>query len=56
MRTRHYERWLLYAREQYLENFSVPMWINTGDMIADIMTKALDKTTFLKLRRMMLGY
>ena len=29
-------------------------WIPTADMLADIFTKCLDKTTFLKLRDMLL--
>ena len=29
-------------------------WIPTGDMLADIFTKCLDKTTFLKLRDVLL--
>ena len=35
-RTRHYERWLLYAREQFLNRISVPHWISTSQMAAYI--------------------
>ena len=55
-RTRHYERWLLYAREQHLDNVSSPVWIDTDKMIGDIFTKPLDKTKFLRFRKAMLGY
>ena len=55
-RTRHYERWLLYAREQHLDNISSPVWIDTNMMIGDIFTKPLDKTKFLHFRKAMLGY
>ena len=55
-RTRHYERWLLYTREQYLDNVSRPEWIETDEMVGDIFTKPLDKTKFLKFRKAMLGY
>jgi hypothetical protein len=52
---RHYDRWLLFGREQYLNLVSMPFWIGTSQMIADIFTKPLDKTTFLKFRDMLLG-
>ena len=54
-RTRHYERWLLYAREQFLNRISVPHWISTSQMTADIFTKCLDKTTFLRHRSSLLN-
>ena len=54
-RTRHYERWIQLGREQYLERFSLPTWISTKDQIADIFTKPLDKTTFLKFRAALLN-
>ena len=56
-RNRHYERWLLYAREreQYLHKISVPIWIGTGQMTADIFTKCLDKTTFYRHRATLLN-
>ena len=28
-RNRHYERWLQYGREQYLDQVSAPLWIGT---------------------------
>ena len=54
-RTRHYERWVTYAREQYLDLVSKPVWIETFNQVADIFTKALDKTTFLKFRGALLN-
>jgi hypothetical protein len=55
-RNRHYERWLQYGREQYLNLISSPLWINTSIMVADIFTKPLDKTAFLKFRAILLNY
>jgi hypothetical protein len=54
-RTRHYDIWLTYGREQYLSRLSSPEWVNTTEQVADIFTKALDKTTFLKLRAALLN-
>ena len=54
-RTRHYENWLMYGREQYLNKISTPMWISTTDQVSDIFTKALDKTTFLRFRALLLN-
>ena len=54
-RTRHYENWLAYGRDQYLNRVSEPNWIRTELQVADIFTKALDKTTFLKFRAMLLN-
>ena len=55
-RTRHYERWLLFSREQHLDRVSCPTWISTDEQMADLFTKPLDKTKFLKFRKAMLGY
>ena len=52
-RTRHYENWVTFGREQYLSRVSVPQWVPTAEQVADIFTKALDKTTFLKFRAML---
>jgi hypothetical protein len=54
-RTRHYDIWLTYGREQYLSRISTPWWVSTTEQIADIFTKALDKTTFLKFRAAILN-
>ena len=54
-RTRHYENWLMYGREQYLNLISVPEWIETASQVADVFTKALDKTTFLRFRALLLN-
>ena len=54
-RTRHYERWVLYGREQYLKRTSFPVHVYTKNQIADIFTKALDKTSFLKFRDALLN-
>ena len=53
-RTKHYEAWVMYGREQWLNKVSKPEWIATTYNVADIFTKPLDKkdmerpTTFLK--------
>ena len=33
----------------------MPVWIGTLDQVADIFTKALDKTSFLKFRALLLN-
>ena len=44
-----------FGREMYLEKFCYPDWVNTKLMVADVFTKALDKTTFLKFRAALLN-
>jgi hypothetical protein len=45
-----------YVREQY-ENETIELgYVNSGDNLADIMTKVLPETQFIKLRDMLLGY
>jgi len=50
-RTKHYEQWMQYSRELYLKLLILVKWIPTSEMLADIFTKPLDKTTFLKFRQ-----
>ena len=45
----------MYAREQYLNKISHPKWISGQNQIGDILTKALDKTNFLRFRDALLG-
>ena len=52
-RTKHYELYLHYSRKLFLDKIIEVNWVGTNDMIADIMTKPLDKTTFLKLRNLL---
>ena len=47
--------WRDQAREQYLNRISEPKWIGTLEQVADIFTKALDKTSFLKFRALLLN-
>ena len=54
-RNRHYERWMLYGREEYMRKISTPVYISTKEQVGDIFTKALDKTTFLKFRAILLN-
>ena len=42
--------WMTKLRKLQLERVIDVQWVCTSEMIADIMTKPLDKTTFLKLR------
>ena len=49
-RTKHYDTWMQYCRELITQLKITMQWIPTTDMIADIFTKCLDKTTFLKFR------
>ena len=39
----------------WLEKFCLPDWVSSKLMVADIFTKALDKTTFLKFRAALLN-
>ena len=54
-RTKHYEIWVGYGREQYINRVSQPVWVATTEQVADVFTKALDKTTFLKFRGALLN-
>ena len=47
--------WLHYGREQYLMKRASPEHVRTEKQIADIFTKALDKTTFLRFRDTLLN-
>ena len=49
-RTVHFDRWLHFARSLCLVNKVEMFLVGTEDMMADIFTKALDKTKFLKCR------
>ena len=45
----------MYARKQYLNKISHPKYISGQNQIADILTKALDKTNFIRFRDALLG-
>ena len=49
-RTVHFDRWLHYARETVLNNKGEIFLVSTDDMMADVFTKPVDKTKFLKCR------
>ena len=49
-RTRHFESWQMFCRDLKLRNLIEVFWIATADMVADIYTKCLDKTAFLRHR------
>ena len=49
-RTRYYERAVLLLKRAVLLLIFKPFLVGTHDMIADIMTKATDKGTFMKMR------
>ena len=45
----------MYGRWQYLHNISKPVLVPTKSQVADIFTKPLDKTSFLKFRDILLN-
>jgi len=45
----------LRVREQCANGVSKPVWLAGTDLAADVFTKALDKTTFLRHRAVLLG-
>ena len=49
-RTVHFDRWLHFARELYLHNAIKIFLTTTDNMMADMFTKAVDKTAFLRCR------
>ena len=49
-RTMHFARWMHYARELCLLNRIRMFLVGTDAMVADIFTKPLDKTAFLRCR------
>ena len=49
-RTRFFEMWMTALRKLQLERVIDVQWVATTEMIADIFTKPLDKTAFLKHR------
>ena len=49
-RTVHFDRWLHFAREMVLMNKAEVFFAPTDMMMADGLTKAVDKTKFLKCR------
>ena len=53
--TKHYEIWMQYARELYLNLIININWVPTKEQIADLFTKPLDKTTFLYLRSLLMS-
>jgi hypothetical protein len=54
-RTRHYEKFLMYAREQFLNKVSTPAWISSKDQCADLFTKCEEKSLFFKFRAKLLN-
>lgn len=49
-RTAHFERWLFWARELYLEKRLLLNHIRDEDMMADSLSKVTDRAKFLKCR------
>ena len=49
-RTRYYERATLLIKRAVLLRLFRPLLVKTADMVADMMTKALDKASFAKFR------
>eukprot|EP00965_Chrysotila_dentata_P169210 5588191-Pleurochrysis_carterae.AAC.1 len=50
-KTEHYKRREYYLRKCQLDGSIKAHFIRTSDQVADCLTKALDKTTFHKLRQ-----
>ena len=49
-RTKHFERWLHYARDSYLMGRFKISLVSTLKMMGDNMTKPLDRTKFMACR------
>ena len=45
---------MAYVRELYLDLIIAVNWVPTKEQIADLLTKPLDKTTFLSLRTLLM--
>ena len=54
-RSRHYEKFLMYAREQDLNKILYPKWTSSQSQIAYVLIKVLNKTNFLRFRDALLG-
>jgi len=54
-RTAHYERRLYYAREEYMNGGAGFLLVPTHDMMADGMTKVVDRKTFFRCRDFTMG-
>ena len=54
-RTVHFDRWLHFARELVMMNKAEIIFAPTDDMMADGLTKPVDKTKFLKCRDYMMS-
>ena len=51
----HFDRWMHFARELYMKNALKIMLVGTQNMAADIMNKVVDKTTFFRHRKTIMG-
>ena len=49
-RTRHYERWLFYLRDLAMRNVIRVIHTSTANQVADVFTKAVDKSIFTRCR------
>ena len=54
-RSIHYERWLYFARDAYLHNKAKFFLTGTDTMMADSMTKVVDRTKFFVCRNYMMN-
>ena len=52
-RTKHFDRLTHYIREAIEHLYVLLTFVRTTDQRADIFTKCLDKTTFLRIRNML---
>ena len=53
--TRYYERAVLLLKRAILLLILMPFLVKTDSMLADVMTKATDRGTFLKMRNIMMN-
>ena len=54
-RTAHFERWLFWARELYMEKKLLLNLVRDEDMMADALSKVTDRGKFLKCRGALLN-
>mmetsp|Transcript_20002 Transcript_20002/g.49885 ORF Transcript_20002/g.49885 Transcript_20002/m.49885 type:complete len:224 (+) Transcript_20002:5021-5692(+) len=54
-RTRYFERTTLLVKRLYMMLVVTPFLISTKDMVADVLTKCVDKATFYRMRDYMLN-
>ena len=54
-KTEHFLRWMLYLREMVLNGWIRTIFVGTKDMMADGLTKVIDKTRFTRMKNFLMG-